>query len=105
MLRELFRRESELLVGNPAIDMRIVVVVGIDDKLTLDGHRIVLGIIEINSPTKAARGLLTSLIQHGRRPHDRHARRYRELALLDARRIPPAEKVGRPGGFHGLAAG
>ena len=79
MLRELVGCEDEFAVGRLAIAAELGVIVGIDDELPRDRHRLVRAAVEIDSSAKAACGRLADLIEEGGAPNDRH---------LDRRFVP-----------------
>ena len=83
MLCELLRRERELAIGNAAIDVGLVIVVRVDNHLPFDRNRLVLGVIEIDTPTEAANRGFARLVEHRGAPENGHSRRRRVFAFLD----------------------
>ena len=98
MLGELLRSESELLIGDLAFAVGLVIDVGIDDELTFHGDRLVLRVVEVGPAAESARRDFAGLVQHGRAPQNGHPRRYREFALFEPR-LRQAEPVFRPVGL------
>ena len=85
MLGELLGREGEFSIGDFAVELRLVVVIGINDELPFDRDRLILGVVEVNTTAEAAGRHLAGLVEDGGAPQDGHACWDGEFAFLNAR--------------------
>lgn len=71
------------------------VVKGVDDEAPVHRHRFFLGIVEIDPSAKPARGDLSQLVVHGRRPDHGHLHRLLVERLFFLRVADPGERIGQ----------
>ncbi len=109
VLGELLRSKNELAAGSLGRPAVLRIIVGIDDQLPLDGHRLVLDVVEVQPAAETARRLLSRLRVHRLGPDRDQSRRSLVLALLDSLILAGDRQLVRhlaqAGGFHALAAG
>lgn len=109
VLGELLRRKNELAAGRLGWLAILRIIVAIDDQLALDGHGLVLRVVEVQPPAESASWPLARLGVHGLGPDGDHPHRKFVLALLDFLILAGDRQLVRdraqPGEFHALAAG
>lgn len=83
VLGELLGRKGELAAGGLGKAPVLRVIVGVDNQLAFDRHRLVLRVVEIDPSAKAACRRLAGLRVHRIRPNRDQPRRGLVLRLLD----------------------
>jgi hypothetical protein len=83
VLGELLRREGELAAGSIGWTAVLRIVVGVHDQLAFDGHRLVLGVVEVQPATEASGRRLARLTVHGIGPDCDQPRGSLKLATFD----------------------